>query len=87
MKPIDTIIVVVAIALVTIIPELVILVMVLALVLVHFYPSRMAGGGYSRDGGVMLSRGDPSTFGSVTDGQYCVRIIDESLCGMIEELM
>ena len=43
------------------------------------YPSRMAGGGYSRDGGVMLSRGDPSMFGSVTDGQHCVRIIDESL--------
>ena len=39
----------------------------------------MAGGGYSRDGGVMLSQGDPSMFGLVTDGQYCVRIIDESL--------
>ena len=46
------------------------------------YPSRMAGGreGYSRDGGgVILSRGDPSMFGSVSDGQHCVRIIDESL--------
>ena len=43
---------------------------------------RMAGGreGYSRDGGgVLLSRGDPSMFGSVSDGQHCVRIIDESL--------
>ena len=39
----------------------------------------MAGGGYGRDGGVMLSRGDPSMFGSVTDGQHCVRIIDELL--------
>ena len=46
------------------------------------YPSRMAGGreGYSRDGGgVILSRGDPAMFGSVSDGQHCVRIIDESL--------
>lgn len=45
------------------------------------YPSRMAGGreGYGRDGGVILSRGDPSMFGSVSDAQHCVRIIDESL--------
>jgi len=45
------------------------------------YPSRLTGGreGYGRDGGVILSRGDPSMFGSVSDGQHCVRIIDESL--------
>ena len=42
------------------------------------YPNRMAGGreAYSRDG---LSRGDPSMFGSVSDTQHCVKIIDESL--------
>lgn len=42
---------------------------------------RMAGGreGYSRDGGVILSRSDPSMFGSVSDAQHCVKIIDESL--------
>ena len=41
----------------------------------------MAGGreGYSRDGGVILSRTDPSMFGTVSDAQHCVRIIDESL--------
>ena len=46
------------------------------------YPAgRMAGGreGYSRDGGVILSRTDPSMFGTVSDAQHCVRIIDESL--------
>ena len=46
------------------------------------YPAgRMAGGreGYSRDGGVILSRADPSMFGTVSDAQHCVRIIDESL--------
>jgi len=45
------------------------------------YPSRMAGGRepYSRDGSVILSRGDPSMFGSISDAQHCVKIIDESL--------
>jgi len=45
------------------------------------YPSRMAGGreAYSRDGSVILSRGDPSMFGSTSDGHHCVKIIDESL--------
>ena len=45
------------------------------------YPSRMTGGRepYSRDGSVILSRGDPSMFGSISDAQHCVKIIDESL--------
>ena len=34
----------------------------------------------------MLSRGDPSMFGSVADGQYCVRIIDESLMSLFNQL-
>ena len=39
----------------------------------------MAGEGYSRDAGVMLSQRDPSMFGSVTDGLRSMRVVDESL--------
>ena len=45
------------------------------------YPSRMTGGRepYGRDSSVILSRGDPSMFGTISDTQHCVKIIDESL--------